>query len=42
MGEEEAHKMVTYFENKLSLAEAKERQGSVGDGMPHLKNVRAW
>ena len=34
--------MVTYFENQLILAEAKARQGSLADGLPHLNNVRDW
>ncbi len=32
--------MVTYFENKLIIAEAAGRSG--GLGLPHLNDVRAW
>lgn len=34
--------MVTYFENKLIMAEAAARSGGVSAGLPHLNDVRAW
>lgn len=34
--------MVTYFENKLILAEAAARMGQHTDGLSHLNAVRAW
>ena len=42
IAETEPQNMVTFFENELILAEAKARQGSLADGLPHLNNVRAW
>jgi hypothetical protein len=42
IAEDEPQNMVTYFENELILAEAKARQGSLADGLPHLNNVRSW
>ena len=42
IAEDEPQNMVTFFENELILAEAKARQGSMADGLPHLNNVRAW
>lgn len=38
----EPQNLVTYFENKLIMAEAAARIGSVVDGLPHLNEVRAW
>ena len=34
--------MVTFFENKLILAECAARAGNVEDGLLHLNEVRAW
>ena len=34
--------MVTYFENKLIMAEAAGRSGGVASGLAHLNDVRAW
>jgi len=34
--------MVTFFENKLIMAEAAARGGTVASGLPHLNQVRAW
>ena len=34
--------MVTYFENKLIMAEAAGRAGGVSSGLSHLNEVRAW
>ena len=34
--------MVTFFENKLIMAEAAARGGTVTSGLPHLNQVRAW
>lgn len=34
--------MVTYFENKLIMAEAAGRSGGVSAGLAHLNDVRAW
>ena len=34
--------MVTFFENKLIMAEAAARGGNVASGLPHLNEVRAW
>ena len=42
IAEDEPQNMVTYFENELILAEAKARQGSLADGLPHLNNIRSW
>tara|TARA_B100001063_G_scaffold57056_1_gene51226 strand:+ start:13706 stop:15127 length:1422 start_codon:yes stop_codon:yes gene_type:complete len=42
IAEDEPQNMVTYFENELILAEAKARQGSLAEGLPHLNNVRSW
>jgi hypothetical protein len=42
IAEDEPQNRVTYFENELILAEAKARQGSLADGLPHLNNVRSW
>lgn len=38
----EPQNLVTYFENKLIIAEAAARAGSAADGLPHLNDVRAW
>ena len=40
--EREPQNMVTYFENKLIMAEAAGRSGGVAAGLPHLNDVRAW
>lgn len=40
--EREPQNMVTYFENKLIMAEAAGRSGGVSAGLPHLNDVRAW
>lgn len=40
--EREPQNMVTYFENKLIMAEAAARAGGVAAGLPHLNDVRAW
>lgn len=40
--EREPQNMVTYFENKLIMAEAAGRSGGVAAGLPHLNEVRAW
>ena len=34
--------MVTFFENKLIMAEAAARGGNISSGLPHLNDVRAW
>lgn len=34
--------MVTFFENKLIMAEAAARGGTVASALPHLNQVRAW
>ncbi len=34
--------MVTFFENKLIMAEAAARGGTVASALPHLNEVRAW
>lgn len=34
--------MVTFFENKLILAECAARAGGVQEGLPHLNEVRSW
>lgn len=34
--------MVTYFENKLIMAEVAGRAGGVASGLEHLNDVRAW
>jgi hypothetical protein len=34
--------MVTFFENKLIMAEAAARSGTVSTGLPYLNEVRAW
>ncbi len=38
----EAQNMVTFFENKLILAECAARNGTLADGLPHLNDVRVW
>ncbi len=38
----EPQNMVTFFENKLILAECGARNGTLADGLPHLNDVRAW
>lgn len=38
----EPQNLVTYFENKLIMAEAAARAGGLADGLPHLNDVRAW
>lgn len=38
----EPQNMVTFFENRLIMAEAAARAGGVADGLPHLNAVRAW
>jgi hypothetical protein len=38
----EPQNMVTFFENKLILAECAARSGTLADGLPHLNDVRAW
>lgn len=40
--EREPQNMVTYFENKLIMAEAAGRSGGVAAGLSHLNDVRAW
>lgn len=40
--EREPQNMVTFFENKLIMAEAAGRSGGVAAGLPHLNEVRAW
>ena len=40
--EREPQNMVTYFENKLIMAEAAARSGGVAAGLPHLNAVRSW
>lgn len=40
--EREPQNMVTYFENKLIMAEAAGRFGGVAAGLSHLNDVRAW
>jgi len=40
--ENQPQNMVTYFENQLILAEAAARAGQLGDGLPHLNELRAW
>tara|TARA_X000000950_G_scaffold270946_1_gene351405 strand:- start:1155 stop:2582 length:1428 start_codon:yes stop_codon:yes gene_type:complete len=40
--EREPQNMVTYFENKLIMAEAAGRSGGVATGLTHLNEVRAW
>ena len=38
----EPQNLVTFFENKLIMAEAAARAGTVASGLPHLNDVRAW
>jgi hypothetical protein len=38
----EPQNMVTFFENKLILAECAARNGTLADGLPHLNEVRTW
>ena len=40
--EREPQNMVTFFENKLIMAEAAGRSGGVSAGLPHLNEVRNW
>lgn len=40
--EREPQNMVTYFENKLIMAEAAARAGGVTAGLAHLNDVRTW
>lgn len=40
--EREPQNMVTFFENKLIMAEAAGRSGGVTAGLPHLNEVRNW
>ncbi|MGC6503204.1 MAG: SusD/RagB family nutrient-binding outer membrane lipoprotein [Flavobacteriaceae bacterium] len=40
--EREPQNMVTYFENKLIMAEAAGRSGGVAAGLVHLNDVRTW
>ena len=40
--EREPQNMVTFFENKLIMAEAAGRSGGVTEGLPHLNEVRNW
>ncbi|MGC6479048.1 MAG: SusD/RagB family nutrient-binding outer membrane lipoprotein [Flavobacteriaceae bacterium] len=40
--EREPQNMVTFFENKLIMAEAAGRAGGVAAGLSHLNDVRAW
>ena len=38
----EPQNMVTFFENKLILAECEARNGTLADGLTHLNDVRVW
>ena len=40
--ETQPQNMVTFFENKLILAECAARNGALADGLPYLNDVRAW
>lgn len=40
--EREPQNMVTFFENKLIMAESAGRSGGVTAGLPHLNEVRNW
>jgi hypothetical protein len=40
--EKQPQNMVTFFENKLILAETAARAGEISDGLPHLNDVRLW
>ena len=40
--ERQPQNLVTFFENKLIMAEAAGRAGGVASGLPHLNAVRAW
>ena len=42
VGQFEAQNMISFFENKLIMAECAARNGSVSDGLSHLNDVRAW
>ena len=42
IAEREPQNMVTFFENKLIMAEAAGRSGGVAAGLQHLNDVRSW
>ena len=42
VGQFERQNMISFFENKLIMAECAARNGSVSDGLSHLNDVRSW